>query len=141
MGQVCGSNMTSTLMKNYGTDTILQYCQSIMGNNIIGSQSSTLRNLITQKFNASPQAVQNPGLLDQVLGQVKNAEAAEKSKIMALKPSIPELDNASQLKQNSFVSSIANKFPTQMNSFKETFTNQITSSLSPQKFLSMAGLS
>lgn len=74
MGQVCGSNMTSVLLKQYGTDNILKYCQSMIGNNIITQQSSSLRNLVTQKFNSSPNASQNPGMLDQILGQIKNVE-------------------------------------------------------------------
>ena len=75
MGSVCGSNMTSTLIKQYGNDTILQYAQSMIGSNLISQQGSSLRNLITQKFNSSPQAG-NAGLLDGILGQIQNTENA-----------------------------------------------------------------
>lgn len=67
----CTSNMSSTILKQYGTEVALQYAQSIIGTNMITQQGATLRNLITQKFNASPSASTNPGLLDQVLNQIK----------------------------------------------------------------------
>jgi hypothetical protein len=70
MGNVCSSSdLTSMILKQYGNSTVLNYAQSIIGGNIIGQQSSTLRNLITQKFNSSGNS--NSGMLDSILGQVK----------------------------------------------------------------------
>ena len=60
--------------------------------------------------------------------------------MMALKPSIPEIDNASPSKQNAFLSTITSQFPTQIGSFKNTLIQQLGSSLNPAKFLGMAGL-
>ena len=71
MGGVCSSNMTSTLVKQYGTDTILKFVQSFIGGNMVAQQGSGLRNMITQQFNSSPQAKSNPGLLDTVLNKIK----------------------------------------------------------------------
>lgn len=89
MGGLCSSGMTSTLVKQYGSTTILNYVQSMIGGNMIGQQGSTLRNMITQQFNKSPQASSNPGLLDTVLNKIKGVENEEKNKMMSMKPSIP----------------------------------------------------
>lgn len=75
MGNVCTSNMASTLLKQYGQTTILNYVQSMVGNNIVGQQFGNIRNLITRRFNSSPQAQTNPGLLDSILGQVSQVES------------------------------------------------------------------
>lgn len=70
MGNVCSSSdLTSILLKQYGNSTVLNYAQSIIGGNILGQQSSTLRSIITQKFNNSGNT--NSGMLDSILGQVK----------------------------------------------------------------------
>lgn len=75
MGNVCTSNMASTLLKQYGQTTILNYVQSMVGNNIVGQQFGNIRNSITKRFNSSPQAQTNPGLLDSILGQVSQVES------------------------------------------------------------------
>lgn len=70
MGGMCTSNLTSTLLKQYGQTQVLNYVQSMVGNNIIGQQFGTLRNQITRRFNSSPQAQTNSGLLNTILGSV-----------------------------------------------------------------------
>lgn len=89
MGNVCTSNLTSTLIKQYGETQVLNYVQSMVGNNIVGQQFGTLRNLITRRFNSSNQAQTNPGLLDSILGQVSQMETTQKNNVMSLKPNIP----------------------------------------------------
>jgi hypothetical protein len=79
MGNLCassstsvGSSLISKLVGQYGESSVLGYAQSIIGNTMVGQQFSNLRNVITQKFNTTPQASSNPGMLDQILGQVNN---------------------------------------------------------------------
>lgn len=82
MGNVCtssgknlGTTMTNNLIGQYGETNVLNYAQSSIGNNLVSQQFTNLRNVLTQKFNASPQAKSNPGLLDTILAQINNAEA------------------------------------------------------------------
>ena len=54
-----------------------------------------------------------------------------------MKPSIPELDNASPQVKNTFMSSIEKQFGGQINNFKGTLTNSLASKFNPQQYLSM----
>jgi len=74
MGGLCsssagtaGSSLANSLIGQYGEKTVLNYVHSIIGNTLLGKQFSSLRNLITTRFNQSAQAKTNPGLLDQIL--------------------------------------------------------------------------
>lgn len=125
MGSLCASSTTNvgnslgtSLLGQYGQSTILGYVQAIIGNTMVGQQFSNLRNVITQKFNTSPQASSNPGMLDQILGQVNNVEAQQKQNIMSLKPNIPELDNATVQTKNSFMKAMESKFSSEIGSYK-----------------------
>lgn len=76
MGSACSSNMTSTLMKQYGQENILQYVQSKIGSNLLTQQFSGLKNTLTSKFNSSSQAGTSSGqnALSNVLSQITNLE-------------------------------------------------------------------
>lgn len=139
-GKSLGTSMMNSLIGQYGESNILNYAQSSVGNNVVSQQFSTLRNAITQKFNSSSQGSSNQGLLNQILGQVNNVEAQQKQNLNSIKPSIPELDNASTETQNSFMKAIESKFGSQISSYKSNLLSSLAPQLDPSKYLKQFGL-
>lgn len=146
MGNLCassstsvGSSLISKLVGQYGESSVLGYAQSIIGNTMVGQQFSNLRNVITQKFNTTPQASSNPGMLDQILGQVNNVQAQQKQNIMSLKPSIPELDNAPVDTKNAFMKTMESKFSSQIGSYKTNLMSSLAPQLDVSKYLPSLG--
>lgn len=82
MGGLCSPNMATSLMSQYGQSTILRYVQSIVGQQLIGSQFSGLTNTITQLFNSNPQTRSNPGLLNNIIQTISGVQAQQTQKII-----------------------------------------------------------
>lgn len=104
MGGLCSPNLATSLMSQYGQGTILKYVQSMVGQQIIGSQFGGLTNTITQLFNSNPQTRGNTGLLNNIIQSINGTRDQQTQNIMRDKPSIPELDNLSPEKRNGIIS-------------------------------------
>lgn len=79
-------------------------------------------------------------MLDRVLSQIKQTEQQEVQKVQALKPSIPELDNAPAKAKESFIKSITSKFGPQIDGFKTQILQGVQDKANLSQYTSMLGL-
>jgi hypothetical protein len=82
MGSLCtsaagssGAVLGNQVIEQYGSSTVLTYAESIIGNTTVTQQFDTLKKTVTDKFNSSPQAQSQPGLLDQIMGKINGVQA------------------------------------------------------------------